>query len=157
VSLFSLDLIFLMMSYLIFFVAVILSMIWRFVIYFFSIFLFVLSFKVCMVLLNYLICPIVAMLSYQPSFFFNRAIYPFFLLISRTFIAFCYSIYIMALRSWILSLKFSKICSLIVFISSFSSILPQYEHIPSVPTELFFPCRLYILGNFYLFSIFYLF
>lgn len=119
VSLFYFDLIFLIMSSLIFFVAVILSIICKLVIYFFSIFLFVLNFNVCTTLLSYLICPIIWILSSHPSFFFSRAIYPFFLRISRTFSAFCYSIYIMALLSWILSLKFSKICYLMDLISSF--------------------------------------
>lgn len=51
VSRFSLDLIFRMISYLIFLVAAMLSMICRFVIYFLSMFLFVLSFRVWMTLL----------------------------------------------------------------------------------------------------------
>ena len=44
------------------------------------------------------------------------------------FIAFCSYIYIIARRNWILSLKFSNICSFMFFISYFSSRCPhEYE------------------------------
>ena len=43
------------------------------------------------------------------------------------FIAFCYSISIIALLNWILSLKFSNICSLIFLISEDSSKRPHWH------------------------------
>ena len=156
VSRFYFDRILRMISSLIFFVAAMLSIIWRFVIYFFSIFLFVLSFRVWITLLISLIWLTVSGLSSQPSVFLRRTISPLFFRISRTFRAFCSSISIMALLNWILSLKFSKICSFMLLISSFSSILPQYVQTPSFGTE-FLPCLLSILGSLSLFSIFYLF
>ena len=63
-----------MMSYLIFFVAAMLYMIWRFVISFLSMFLFVLSFRVWITLLIYRILPLVYVFYSQPSFFFKIAI-----------------------------------------------------------------------------------
>ena len=114
-----------MISYLIFLVVVMLSMICKFVIYFFRLFLLVLSLRVEITFDNSFIVSRSCWFSYQFSFFFSKAIYPCFFFISSTFIAFCSSISIIALLSWILSLKFSNICSLMLFISSFSSNRPQ--------------------------------
>lgn len=105
VSLFSLERTLRMMSSLIFLVAAMLSMICRLVISFFSMFLLVLSFSVCTTLASSRTCA-AAYVYYQFSFPFRMAISPFFLRIYRTLRAFCSSIYIMALRSWMRSLKF---------------------------------------------------
>jgi hypothetical protein len=125
VSRFSLDRILRMMSSRIFLVAAMLSMICRLVIYFFSMFLLVLSLSVWITLLISRMCEATYEFYYHPSFFFSSAISPPFFRIYNTFIAFCYSIYIIALRSWMRSLKFSKICYFMDLMSSFSSILPQ--------------------------------
>jgi hypothetical protein len=66
VSLFSFDRIFRMMSSRIFFVAAMLSIICRFVIYFFNMFLFVLSFRVWIVLLCSLMMLTVSGIYSQP-------------------------------------------------------------------------------------------
>ena len=93
-----------MISSLIFFVLVMLSIICKFVIYFFKLFLFVLSFSVVIsFIISLTASPSV---SSQFSFFLIRASSPCFFLISRMFMAFCSSIYIIALRNWIRSLKF---------------------------------------------------
>ena len=104
-------------------------MICRLVISFFKLFLLVLSFKVDISLLISLTAT--PSVYYQFSFFFSIVSSPCFFFISKIFIAFCYSISIIALLSWILSLKFSKICSLILFIYSFSSMWPQ-THTPEL-------------------------
>lgn len=106
VSLFSLERILRMMSSRIFLVAAMLSMIWRLVISFLSMFLLVLSFSVWITLLISFIVLLTSTSYSHPSFFFISAISPLFLRISSTFSAFCSSISIIALRSWILSLKF---------------------------------------------------
>lgn len=122
---FYLDFIFFIISSLIFLVVVILSIICKFVIYFFKLFLFVLSFRVEITFESSFIVSRSCWFSYQFSFFLSKAIYPCFFFIYSTFIAFCSSISIIALLSWILSLKFSKICSFMLFIYYFSSIRPQ--------------------------------
>jgi hypothetical protein len=119
VSRFYLDFIFFKMSSRIFLVAAIDYIIWRFVIYFFKVFLLVESFNVCITRDKSFIWIWISLFYYQPYDFFIKTIYPCFLRIYKMFNAFCYSIYIIALRNWILSLKFSNICSLINFIYYF--------------------------------------
>lgn len=99
VSRFYLERILRMMSSRIFLVAAMLSMICKFVISFFSMFLLVLSLRVWITLLISRMCDATYKFYYHPSFFFSNAISPPFLRIYSTFMAFCYSIYIIALRS----------------------------------------------------------
>ena len=118
--------------YLIFFVVLILSINCKFVISFFNVFFCVLIFRVLMVLVIFFISSsFFYFISSSSSYFFSNNISDCLFLISRTFIAFCYSISINALLNCILSLKFSKICSFILFISSFSSIFPHMQTNPS--------------------------
>lgn len=87
--------IFLRISSRIFFVFVMLYMICRLVIYFFRLFLFVLSFNV---VISFVISRTVSpSCYYQLSFFFIRLTSPCFFFIYNIFIAFCSSIYIIAL------------------------------------------------------------
>lgn len=89
VSRFYFDFIFFKISSRIFFVAAIDYMIWRFVISFFKVFLFVESLRVFMTWVKSLICDCISWFSYHPSVFFMRTIYPCFFLISKILRAFC--------------------------------------------------------------------
>ena len=146
-SRFYFDLILLGIYSRIFLVVVILYINCKFVIYFFSMFFCVLSFNVWIVLLKDLIySSLLSGSSLNSSDFFIIAIYPCLFLISNILRAFCSSISMRALLNWILSLKFSKISSLIFLISSFSSIFPQMQNCPSFLISM---GSLYYLKSFY--------
>lgn len=132
-SRFYLDLIFFGISSLIFFVPLMLSNSCKFVIYFFKIFFWVFNFNVWIVF----VWDLISSMFFFPygvdssnSHFFNNIISPCFFFISNILIEFCSSISIRALLSCILSLKFSKICSLIFLISWAYSNLPQVQVCP---------------------------
>lgn len=90
VSRFYFDFIFFIISSRIFLVAAMDYMIWRLVISFFKVFLFVESLSVLITRDKSFICDCMSWLSSHPSVFFIRTIYPCFFLISKIFNAFCY-------------------------------------------------------------------
>lgn len=89
VSRFYFDFIFFKISSRIFLVAAIDYIIWRLVISFFKVFLFVESLRVLITRDKSLICDCISWFSSHPSVFFNKTIYPCFFLISKILRAFC--------------------------------------------------------------------